>query len=212
MGDPSLRLKSGSARDDPAGGSQKIKLSHDRSPIPRLLELEKRPVALWIHGKLVHEPMGKSKRVASRSKKQPEAKTGKASQYWSYAWLSLVIFFFAAIRFRLRSMPLERDEGEYAYIGQLMLQGIPPYKLAYTMKLPGTQTAYALLMAIFGQTPQGIRTGVLLLNAATTVLVYLLGKRLTDRLSGVVAAACYALLSTSFTVLGLSAHATHFVV
>ena len=24
-------------------------------------------------------------------------------------------------------MPLERDEGEYAYAGQLILQGIPPY-------------------------------------------------------------------------------------
>jgi hypothetical protein len=38
---------------------------------------------------------------------------------------------------------LERDEGEYAYAGQLMLQGIPPYQLAYTMKLPGPFAAYA---------------------------------------------------------------------
>lgn len=37
--------------------------------------------------------------------------------------------------------PLERDEGEYAYAGQLMLQGIPPYQLAYNMKLPGTYAA-----------------------------------------------------------------------
>jgi len=43
-----------------------------------------------------------------------------------------------AIRVRLLGIPLERDEGEYAYAGQLMLQGIPPYKLAYNMKFPGT--------------------------------------------------------------------------
>ena len=43
-----------------------------------------------------------------------------------------------AIRIRLLGIPLERDEGEYAYAGQLMLQGIPPYKLAYNMKFPGT--------------------------------------------------------------------------
>jgi hypothetical protein len=45
---------------------------------------------------------------------------------------------FAAIRWCLRDMPLERDEGEYAYAGPLILQGIPPYQIAYNMKLPGT--------------------------------------------------------------------------
>lgn len=48
----------------------------------------------------------------------------------------LAIIFFATIRYRLRDMPLERDEGEYAYSGQLMLQGIPPYKLAYNRSCP----------------------------------------------------------------------------
>jgi hypothetical protein len=133
-------------------------------------------------------------------------------KYYAYALLVLVMVLFAAIRFRLRTMPLERDEGEYAYAGQLVLQGIPPYKLAYTMKLPGTQAAYAVLMAVFGQTPAGIHIGVLLINAATTLLIYLLAARLSGRLAGVVAAASYACLSTSFSVLGVPAHASHFVV
>jgi hypothetical protein len=133
-------------------------------------------------------------------------------RYFSYALLFLVIALFGVIRFRLRNMPLERDEGEYAYTGQLMLQGIPPYKLAYTMKLPGTAAAYAIVLALFGQTAAGIHFGLLLMNAATTLLVYLLTARLSGRLSGVVAAATYALLSTSFSVLGFAAHATHFIV
>ncbi len=48
-------------------------------------------------------------------------------------WCALVVIVFAlviAIRIRLLRIPLERDEGEYAYAGQLMLQGIPPSKLA----------------------------------------------------------------------------------
>ena len=45
-----------------------------------------------------------------------------------------------------------RDEGEFTYIGRLMLPGIPPYLMAYNMKLPGIYAAYALLMAVFGQT------------------------------------------------------------
>ena len=132
--------------------------------------------------------------------------------YWYYALLLLVILFFAAIRFRLRDMPLERDEGEYAYAGQLMLQGIPPYKLAYTMKLPGTFAAYALIMAVFGQTPAGIHLGFLLVNAATIILIYFLAVRLSGRLAGLVAAASYALLSTSTSVLGFAGHATNLVV
>src|ERR1039458_5372696 len=100
--------------------------------------------------------------------KAPDAKKETMGRYCVYALLSLVIVLFALIRFRLRDMPLERDEGEYAYVSQLMLQGIPPYKLAYTMKLPGTHAAYALILAAFGQTSAGIHFGLLLVNAATT--------------------------------------------
>jgi hypothetical protein len=125
--------------------------------------------------------------------------------------LALVILLVAAIRIRLLALPLERDEGEYAYAGQLLLHGIPPYKLAYTMKLPGTGAAYAMIMAVFGQTTVGIHLGLLLLNAATTVLVFLVAKHLMDGIGGLVAAATFALLSVSPAVYGTAAHTEHFV-
>src|ERR1051326_6227468 len=103
---------------------------------------------------------------------------------------------FGAIRWRLRDMPLERDEGEYAYAGQLLLQGIPPYQLAYNMKLPGTYFAYAAILAVFGQTSSGIHLGLLVVNAATILLVFLLAARLLGTLAGAVAAITYAVLST----------------
>jgi hypothetical protein len=134
------------------------------------------------------------------------------TRYLIYGLLFCVIALFAVIRFRLRDMPLERDEGEYAYTGQLILQSIAPYKLAYTMKLPGTAAAYAMILALFGQTAGGIHLGLLLVNAATSLLVYLLASRLSGRLAGLIAASAYALLSTSSAVLGFAAHAAHFVV
>src|SRR5208337_3135124 len=127
------------------------------------------------------------------------------------ALLLLVIVFFGLIRYRLRAMPLERDEGEYAYSGQLLLQGIPPYKLAYNMKLPGIYAAYAAILATLGETPEGIHLGLLLVNAATTLLLYFLTLALSDRLAAWIAATTFALLSTSSSVLGFAAHATHFV-
>src|SRR5216117_2894623 len=116
----------------------------------------------------------------------------------------LIIVFF--IRIRLLDVPLERDEGEYAYAGQLMLQGIPPYKLAYNLKFPGTYAAYALLMSIFGQTITGIHFGLLLVNAATVALVFLLGQKLMNSTAGIAAATSYAVLSVSPSVLGFAGH------
>jgi hypothetical protein len=124
----------------------------------------------------------------------------------------LVILASAAIRIRLLGTPLERDEGEYAYAGQLMLQGVPPYQLACNMKLPGTYAAYALIMATFGQSITGIHLGLLLVNAGAIVLVYLIGKQLFSISAGLAACAAYALLSLSGGVLGTQAHATQFVV
>src|ERR1700683_49309 len=132
--------------------------------------------------------------------------------YGSVVALLLVIVFFACVRMRLRNMPLERDEGEFAYVGQLMLQGIPPYKIACNMKLPGTYAAYAAVMAVFGETASGIRIGLILVNVAATILVFVLGKYLYGPLAGAVAGITYSFLSCRPAVLGLYAHATHFVV
>src|SRR5213595_2609929 len=112
--------------------------------------------------------------------------------YRSWLLVLLAVLFAFSVRLRLREMPLERDEGEYAYAGQLMLQGVPPYKLAYNMKLPGTYAAYALIMAVFGQTDSGIHVGLLLVNSVTTVMIYFLGCRLFGKLCGLIAAASFA--------------------
>ena len=58
-------------------------------------------------------------------------------------WLALALVVLAslAIRVRLLDVPLERDEGEYAYVAQLILEGVPPYQQAYTMKFPGVRVS-----------------------------------------------------------------------
>jgi 4-amino-4-deoxy-L-arabinose transferase-like glycosyltransferase len=125
--------------------------------------------------------------------------------------LVIVLVLTAIVRIRLLDLPLERDEGEYAYAGQLLLQGMPPYSLVYNMKFPGTYGAYALVMALFGQTIGGIRLGLLVVNALTTLLLYFLVRRLFGRTTGVLAAASHALLSLTITAMGVYAHAMHFV-
>ena len=159
------------------------------------------------------EILGKSVDAAGKGAGSARPEALRARWRWlAFALLAVVILFFGAIRWRLREMPLERDEGEYAYAGQLILQGIPPYELAYNMKLPGTYVAYAAILRAFGETAAGVHVGLLLVNACTTLLLFFLARQLYGDLAGVTAAASYALLSTSEGVLGLAGHATHFVV
>ena len=139
------------------------------------------------------------------------AHTSRA-RFLPLAAVALVVLVTALLRIHLIRTPLERDEGEYAYAGQLMLQGIPPYRLACNMKLPGTYAAYALAMALFGETIAGIHLGLLVVNAGAIVLLFLLGRRLFGSPCGVAACATYALMSAGLGVMGTQAHATHFVV
>src|SRR5215469_2554303 len=97
----------------------------------------------------------------------------------TFLWLFLVLLIVTGIRIHLLDTPLERDEGEFAYGGQLMLHGVSIYKAAYTdaLKLPGTCAAYALAMAFFSQTAGGIHAAVILVVLATAILVFLLARR-----------------------------------
>lgn len=134
------------------------------------------------------------------------------ARYWVWFALLVVILFTGAIRVRLLAVPLERDEGEYAYAAQLILQGVPPYAQVYNMKMPGVYAAYALILALFGQTHIGIHFGLLVINAGTILLMYFLGKRLFNPFIGLGAAAAFAVLSLGHPVMGFTANAEHFVI
>ena len=125
--------------------------------------------------------------------------------------LVLVLLVGLIVRIRLLNAPLERDEGEHAYLAQAMLDGYAPWQIAYNLKLPGTDWMYAIFLALFGQTAVAIRLGLLLINAATILLTALLGKRLFGITAGAVAGASYGLLSCSQNVMGTVAHSTHYV-
>jgi hypothetical protein len=128
------------------------------------------------------------------------------------AMLCVVLGTAAAVRLRLLDFPLERDEGEYAYMGQQILQGTPPYLESCNMKWPGTYMAYAAIMAVFGQSPAGIHAGLILVNLTSNVLLFVLARRVGGPWCGVVAAGFNSLVSLSEPTLGLAGHATHFVV
>lgn len=126
--------------------------------------------------------------------------------------LFIIVVLVGIIRVGLLGVPLERDEGEYAYTGQLILQGIPPYQEVYNMKLPGIYVAYAFFMAIFGQTHHAIHFALLIINAITIILVFFLARKFMNEICALISAAGFAVLSLSQHVQGVYAHAEHFVI
>lgn len=125
--------------------------------------------------------------------------------------LILVLIFISVIRLRLLDVPLERDEGEYAYFAQLILKGAAPYNDAYSMKFPGTYFIYALFILILGHSAAALHFGLLLVNLATILSLYFLVKKLMGEFAGLISAAVFGVLSVSDAVLGFAGHATHFV-
>jgi 4-amino-4-deoxy-L-arabinose transferase-like glycosyltransferase len=131
---------------------------------------------------------------------------------WPWIAILMVIIAAVVIRSRLLSIPFERDEGEYAYIAQQMLNGIPPYVSAYSMKLPGIYIVYALIMAVFGQTHTAVHLGLLIYNAATIFIIFLFAKKCFGTIAGVMAGGTFAVTSLLYGVTGLWANSEHFVI
>lgn len=126
-----------------------------------------------------------------------------------FALVSLAVVVW--VRVRLLQTPLERDEGEYAYAGQLILKGFPPYQHAFSMKLPGMFYLNAAMLKIFGGGVSAIRLGLLVANLVSALLIHLIAVRLFNRGCGFVAASIFVLMTVSQHLLGIFAHATHFV-
>ncbi|MFN2623834.1 MAG: ArnT family glycosyltransferase [Chthoniobacterales bacterium] len=145
-------------------------------------------------------------------KSQPPRPAPRQTNWLVWVLLAAILLGAFVIRWRLRACPLERDEGEYAYIGRLILEGVAPYGVAGNHKFPGAYLAYAAIMAVFGQTIPGIHLGMLVVNLANTLLIFFLGRRLSGTPVGLAAAAAWVVMSISPGVYGNAGHITHLVV
>src|SRR4051812_21185324 len=79
--------------------------------------------------------------------------------------LGLILAAITAARYPYLEIPLERDEGEFAYGGRMILAGEPPYVTFHAMKLPGIYLIYAAIEAGIGESVSAIHLGLLLANA-----------------------------------------------
>lgn len=128
-----------------------------------------------------------------------------------YFLFGVAVLIVLIARIHLLAFPFERDEGEYAYMAKLILDGHAPYTLAYNMKLPGTYFMYAIIMGIFGKSIVGVHVGLTIITLASMFIVFSIAGNFFSKVGALIATVSSGILGTSWTLLAQSAHATHFV-
>src|SRR5258708_3473637 len=94
--------------------------------------------------------------------------------------LCLVCAIGLLFRAPLAAVPLERDEGEYAYIAQRWLQGDVPYRDAFDQKPPGVFVAYAGIESVIGTSPTALHWGAQIYTLGTLIVIALIGRMLLN--------------------------------
>jgi hypothetical protein len=134
-------------------------------------------------------------------------------KFTSKTFFFIVLFIVVFVRVRLADMPMERDEGEYAYAAMQILRGKLPYLEFYNMKLPGVYYTYAAIFTIAGSHIAAIRITVLLLNLLTGFFLFkLVKKRFLDADTPWLVAGFFGILSLSMNIQGVIANCEHFLI
>lgn len=123
----------------------------------------------------------------------------------------LILAFNFLLRFPFLHVPLERDEGEYAYIAAQITDGGVPYRDAFNQKSPGIFYLYALIFSLFGTNVAALRLFVAFYNLISIFFIYRIGRKLADREFGLVAALVFSIVSSERRLLGFSANTEIFM-
>ena len=131
-------------------------------------------------------------------------------------WLVPLLVLFTAvlivwIRLRFLEIPLGRNEGAYGYLGAEVLRGSVPFRDFYEMKPLGLYFSYALFVGVFGQSSAALHLALLVVNAATAVLVYLIAARWWRTTPALVAALTFGFLTLHPPAMGLAFDAEHLI-
>ncbi|GAB6039451.1 ArnT family glycosyltransferase [Endothiovibrio diazotrophicus] len=120
------------------------------------------------------------------------------------AWLAILAVYIL-FRLNLVDIPLERDEGAFGYMGQLLNAGGMPYRDAFDHKPPLVYHLYAFGLQFFPASARGIHLYGQLYNLATAMALFF-AARLYFRatLPGLLTAFSFAIFSSSRAIQGFT--------
>ncbi len=125
--------------------------------------------------------------------------------------LAAVLALSLALRSLVVDVPLERDEGQYAYIAWRWLDGAMPYVDSFDQKPPGVYAMYAASIALLGRSPVALHWAAAVYTLGTLAAVFAVGRRLAGPVAGLAAASLLAFLVTDRAFLGSAANTETFL-
>jgi 4-amino-4-deoxy-L-arabinose transferase-like glycosyltransferase len=134
------------------------------------------------------------------------------AQASSAALLALVAIVFVLMRIPFVDLPLERDEGDYAYVAWRMLEGDVPYRDVFDQKPPGIYAVYAALFALGARSGVAIHLLLYVWTAACALALHRLLRDLAGGIAAAFAALCFALLATDPRLTATAANTESFMV
>jgi hypothetical protein len=122
-----------------------------------------------------------------------------------------LVLLVTAIRLPLLPIPLERDEGEYAYIAWRLGYNELPYRDWVDQKPPAVFYVYQLALSLPFEAVRAIHFVGLLFSAVSVCALFFLGFQFIDRFWAFLGAALFALLSSDPLVQGTAANTELFM-
>lgn len=129
--------------------------------------------------------------------------------YWILLGISLAVVLYA--RIALLGMPLERDEGGYAYIGERLFGSQLLYSDMLDIKLPGLYFLYWLFNQLPGGHEKSIHLGLLLMHAGALYLFFQWARKAFNLPVASVATSLFAVSAVMPGVYGFASHATQLI-
>lgn len=115
-------------------------------------------------------------------------------------------------RVHLLDIPLERDEGDYAYHAALLLDGTSLGDEVVLKRYPLIYFTYALWIGLLGATATAVHLGLLIFHAGTAYVLYRFVSDAYRRNTGLLATGFFLVMMLSPSLHGLSANREHFVI
>ena len=125
--------------------------------------------------------------------------------------LGLAAIVFVLMRVPFVDLPLERDEGDYAYVAWRMLEGDVPYRDVFDQKPPGIYAVYAALFAFGACSGVAIHLLLYAWTAACAIALHRLLRDLAGPLPAAFATLAFALLATDPRLTATAANTESFM-
>lgn len=140
----------------------------------------------------------------------PNAFSLAAPNHW-IVWIAICLVY-VLIRLNTVSIPLDRDEGVFGYVGQVILNNGLPYRDLFDHKPPVVFYLNALALLFVPPTATGIHTFLHVYNFLTLIVLFFLAKTYTESYTvGLWVAFTYAVFSSSPAIQGFTASTEMFL-